>query len=340
MEQLQLPLTESPKPAAAAAAPPFHSEPLRIASMKATNPLGFLAALGAQAAFTGADNAPRLHWTDDVYPHAVITGASEQEVVSQAITQLSLLRKSYALDPRKDKDNPNKPKNDLKLAPQEIRRYLQQASDESELAERLASALLAEAALDEKGQKAKPTDLYFTAGNQEFAKMCQEIMDAASRDDGEGVRKALITDAPYDAKAPTLMWDVRDDRNYALMHRNPSGLAKIAHPGLESFAIMGISAYPAFMQKRGNSARTIISGAAGSWKRTTFTYPIWDKPATLPAVRSLIAQASYPPDNANSGVRETDLIGWGVTKIMQTTITRTDQGGYGAFLPPKIIWQA
>ena len=328
MEQLQLSLTK--KPQSDALAPQSESEQLRLPSMKATNPLGFLAALGAQTAFTGAAAAPRLHWTDDVYPHAVITGATEREIISQAITQLSLLLHSSALNP---------PNGDLKLAPQEIRQYLQNSSGEGEIAERLASALLAEAALDEKGKKAKPTDLYFTAGNQEFAKMCRDILGAAGEDDGDGVHKALLSDTPY-AKGPTLMWDVRDDRNYALMHRNPSGLAKLTHPGLESFAIMGISAYPAFLKKQGKATRTIIPGATGNWKRTTFTYPIWDKPATLPAVRSLIAHASYPPDRANTTLREDDLIGWGVTKIMETTITRTDQGGYGAFIPPKIVWQA
>lgn len=330
MNQLQLSLTQIPNRDAIASDPQSHSEEVQLPSMKATNPLGFLAALGAQAAFTGAPTAPQLHWTDDVYPQAVITGVTEQEIISQAITQLSLLYFSPALNPIQ---------NDLKLAPQEIRRYLCKASHKDELPERIASALLAEAALDEKGAKAKPTDLYFTAGNQEFAKMCREILLASTEDDGDGVRKALLTDAPY-AKASTLMWDVRDDRNYALMHRNPSGLSKITHPGLESFAIMGISAYPAFMKKQGKATRTVIPGATGNWKRTTFTYPIWNKPATLPAVRYLIAHASYPPNSANSTLREEDLIGWGITKIMETTITRTDQGGYGAFIPPKIVWQA
>lgn len=329
MNQLQLPLTQPSKPNGVVLASESQTEQIRFPSMKATNPLGFLAALGAQAAFTCAPTAPRLHWTDDVYPHAVITGATEQEIVNQAITQISLLYFSLALNPIK---------NDLKLPPQEIRRYLCLASRQDEMTERIASALLAEAALDEKGQKAKPTDLYFTAGNQEFAKICRDILIAAAEDDGDGVRKALLTDAPY-AKSPTLMWDIRDDRNYALMHRNPSGLNKITHPGLEAFAIMGISAYPAFMTKQGKATRTIIPGATGNWKRTTFTYPLWDKPASLPVVRSLIAHASYPPNSASAAPREDDLIGWGVTKIMETTITRTDQGGYGAFIPPKIVWQ-
>lgn len=329
MKQLQFPTPKTPRSEDADTAL-IRTDEFRASSMKATNPLGFLAALGAQAAFAGADDAPRLHWTDDIYPHAVFTGAGAHEIINRAITQLSLLRYSNALNPLKD---------DLKLAPEDIRGYLCKSSRESEMDERLASALLAEAALDEKGQKAKPTDLYFTAGNQQFAKICRSVIDAAMADDGDGIRKALETDTPY-ADSPTLMWDVRDDRNYALMHRDPAKLAKITHPGLESFAIMGMSAYPAFMQNQEKATRTTIPGASGNWKQTIFTYPIWDKPTTPPVVRSLIAHASYPPDSANNAPRESDLIGWGVTTIFKTTIIRTDQGGYGAFLPPKIIWQA
>ena len=84
---------------------------LNLTSMKATNPLGYLAALGAQAVFADSDAMPNLHWTNDAFSHAVITETTEQEIVNQAMYQLTLLRKSVAL---------NAPKDDLKMSADEM----------------------------------------------------------------------------------------------------------------------------------------------------------------------------------------------------------------------------
>ena len=44
----------------------------RLDGLEGTNPLGFLAALGVQVAFAHESQQPRLWWSDDVTPRAVV----------------------------------------------------------------------------------------------------------------------------------------------------------------------------------------------------------------------------------------------------------------------------
>ena len=43
-----------------------------LTGLEGTNPLGFLAALGVQAVFMDEDERPRLWWSADVTPHAIV----------------------------------------------------------------------------------------------------------------------------------------------------------------------------------------------------------------------------------------------------------------------------
>lgn len=305
---------------------------INLTSMKATNPLGYLAALGAQAAFADSEAKPKLHWTNGGFSHAVITGTTENEIVNQAIYQLTRLRKSHAI---------NAPKDDLKMNSDEIKGYLQYASEGGGISEKLASALVAQGSLD-GNKNAKPTDFYFTGGQQRFLKICRAIIASATKNDGEGIHKALKTDAPFlQAKSLTLMWDIRDGSNYALSASDPSPIAKFVQPGMEALAIIGLTAYPAFLARTGKTSRTIAPGFTGPWTSAKFIYPIWSKPASEPAAHSLIAHApAIYADSKDVSLTHSILMGWGVTKLMQSTISRTGKGGSGTFNPPEIIWQA
>ena len=43
-----------------------------LTGLEGTNPLAFLAAIGVQTAFADEEAQPRLWWSDDVTPHAVV----------------------------------------------------------------------------------------------------------------------------------------------------------------------------------------------------------------------------------------------------------------------------
>ena len=300
-----------------------------LPGLEGTNPLGFLAALGVLVAFAKEDEQPRLWWSDDVAPHAVVDEAfTVDRIATRALEAFANWTDSVAANP-KWADGSRMPRGDeLKLTPGDIRIYLDQAL-RCDRSGKLASALVAEGSLDNKGE-AKPTDFYFTAGQQKFLKIAREILNAATRE--ETVRGL---DGPwrYESKTPSLGWDVADDRVYALRATDPSdsGEKKLTNPEPEALALLGLSLHPVFA----GQGRTDTQGCSGSWKAGWYSWPLWSRPASLRAVTSLLAHAFDHPAASN---RDRWYRAWGVSTILRSPIRRTDQGGYGTFGPPEVVW--
>lgn len=299
-----------------------------LTGLEGLNPLGFLAALGVQVLFVDEVDQPRLWWTDDVTPHAVADGSFPVErIVEQALRVFPEWAESPALSPGFG----GKAAADAKFDSDDIPRYLQYSlSGESGAA--LPTALVAEGSLDRsKGTSAKPSDLYFTAGQQKFLAMAQEILSGATATD---LRDGLIGPWPYESGLPSLMWDVTDDRNYALSAADPSTEKKLTNPGAEALAILGFSRLPVYA---GPDA-TITSGCAGPWRRGgTYTWPLWRLPAGQGAVDGLLAHATAGRGTSEFAVRGTWYRAWGVSRVLTAAIRRSDQGGYGTFGPPETI---
>lgn len=311
-----------------------------LTGLEGTNPLGLFAALGVQVAFEGASEPPRLWWSDDVVPHAVVDqSCSVDEIADRAMKVFPAWRESPALSPGLE------PAGDVKFKESDIAAYLRQSRNGGPGAS-LAACLVAEGSLANNGA-AKPTDLHFTAGQQKFLMAATEILDGVTVED---LVIGLTEPWPYKSKLSSLMWDVADDANYALSSSDPSNTKKLTNPGPEALAILGISRYPVF----GSSGRTLTQGASGGWKRGWFTWPIWTKPASHRAVSSLLAQAgrvqkdllpasvrqgSPPCTISYADIVQTDLLpAWGITRVMRSLIRRSNRGRSGNFGPPEVIW--
>lgn len=290
-----------------------------------SNPLGFFAALGVQVALEFAGKPTVLWWVDTPQPYPSLSGEVELEAIAEAALGLA---SHWLAGPALANDVDNK----LKLSRSEITDYLRRARAEGS-AGALAQCLVAENSLDNQ-QRAKPSDLYFTAGQMKFLTMAREIL-------GEITADELIADMTspwrYTSKQPSLMWDVVDDRVYALRATDPSSEQKLSNSGAEALALMGLIRYPCFRSATG----TATQGCAGRWKLGTFTWPLWDRPATPAIVKALLAHASAPEvGDADAQSNVNSYVGWGITKVMQTQIRRSDQGGYGTFGPARVLWQA
>ena len=296
-----------------------------LTGLDGTNPLAFFAALGVQEVFSLDSEQPRLWWSDDVIPHAVVDGEfSIERIADRALEIFSDWKNSPFLSPRGVDGTPMKKADELKLAGDDIREYLDQTR-RIDSANGLATSLMAEGSLDNNGV-AKPSDLYFTAGQQKFLKMAREIMEGTTDED---LLVGLTGPWKYASKLPSLMWDVSDDRVYALTATDPSKDKKLTNPGPEALAVLGLSLHPVFA----GSDRTLTQGCSGSWKLGNYSWPIWRKPASPRVVKSLLA-------HAYSMERVQWFGSWGVFRIMNSSIRRSDQGGYGTFGPSEIIWEA
>ena len=305
----------------------------RLAGLEGTNPLGFLAALGVQVAFADEDEQPRLWWSDDLTPRAAVDeGFTVERIVDQALSIVARWEKSPAVNPRRPDGSVMPKGEELKLGPSDIRNCLRSSpahhgNDDSSGA--LMSALLAEGSLDKQGV-AKPSDLYFTAGQQKFLDTTRKILRGATREDMVG---GLAGPWSYASELPSLGWDVVDDRVYALRANNPGPEKKRTNPGPEALAVLGLSLHPVFAGRE----RTLTQGCSGSWKAGHYSWPLWRRPASPRAVKSLLAHAHDHPDATD---RRIWFRSWGIVQILRSPIRRSGQGGYGTFGPPEIAWQA
>ena len=306
---------------------------VHLRGLEGTNPLGFLAALGVQVAFESESEQPRLWWSDDIVPHAVVDeDFSIERIASQAMNVFEQWKNSPAVSPSRLDGSPMPKGDELKLTPDDTRTYLRLA-DQGGTGSALIAALVAEGSLDNNGA-AKPSDLYFTAGNQKFLKSVREILNSVTRDD---VLIGLQGPWKYESKVKSLMWDIVDDRVYALRAYDPSPTSgpdsKRTNPGPEALAVLGLSLHPVF----GSQGRTLTQGWSGYWMTRSYAWPIWGKPASLYAVKSLLAHASTTAQTAAE--RHRWFSSWGVFRVLRSSVRSSGQG-YGTFSPPEVEWQS
>ncbi|MCY3849254.1 MAG: hypothetical protein OXF75_00450 [Acidimicrobiaceae bacterium] len=293
-----------------------------LSGLPGNNPLGFLAALGVQTALDTQGRKCAMYWTDQPIPQPVLEPAVDLAEIAEAVLVVAARwLDGPALDETID------PK--LKLKSQEIREYLEQgrAAGSSGL---LAVCLLAEGSLD-RSQIAKPSDFYFTAGQQKFVSIARTSL-------GEVTEDEVVADAGspwcYLGDRDSLMWDTVDDRDHALSASDPSKSKKPTNPGAEALAIIGLGRFPCFA----SSGRTLTQGCSGTWKDGAFTWPLWGVPASSRTVGSLLGHVA--PEGTESERRRLKWYrAWGINRVLQSQIRRSDQGGYGTFGPPRVVWQ-
>lgn len=285
-----------------------------------TNPLGFLAGLGVLSVCDRMmlDARPTLQWTEGFDCHGILGGVGDLDtVVDGVMADLEVWRTSPALH----FDAGDGPISDVKFASNdEVRAYLKacDAADDDGRSIGLATALVAEFVVDRQG-KAKPTDLHFLAGRQLFLAGARKLVEPGGSVTADDIYAALRGPWRRGSTLPSFMWDVNDDRVYALTGRNPAGITKPTEPGAELLALFGLACFPVHREP-GRRDRLRQSGSGGGWKRGTFSWPLWSDPATLSSARALIATAPRPRT--------------GIALRLQSTILRSDQGGYGSFRPP------
>jgi hypothetical protein len=298
---------------------------LLLPALEGNNPLGFLAALGALDALTRGGRRATLRWTDDLVSQALLAGAEDLADLVEVLDQDRLgWTRSLVLD-----FPGSAPLPDAKPGDALLREWFEHAYQSATGADAdMLCSILAEGGFD-RNKKAKPTHLHFTAGQQQFLEMVRTL---ASEVDEAMLSEAVCGPWAYKSALPSLSWDARGERVYAIRATNPSNDKRLGVPGADWLAFRGLIFYP--VSAVNGSLRT--TACDRDWKRGAFRWPLWSVPASRDVVRSLVADRTLVSQTyAEKGrLRSRDLAARGVLRVLEAPIKRSDQGGYGSFSGP------
>jgi hypothetical protein len=301
---------------------------VNLPALEGSNPLGFLAALGAMDALFTAGYRVTLRWIDELVPHAVIAGLGD---IEEVIDLLDRDREEWTTSMML-RFPESAPLADAKPHANELRAWFQAVAQSGTRADsNQLCALVAEGAFD-GNERAKPTHLHFTAGQQQFLDM---IRDLASSVDRERLEEAIRGPWRYDSPLPSLSWDARGERIYAVRGTNPSKEKRLGVPGADWLAFRGLVFYPVARNIDGALRTTACDS---EWKRSAFRWPLWSVPCTRDVIRSLVADRTLVSRRRTVRQEEQEeLAARGIISVLQAPIRRTDQGGYGSFGAPEIL---
>lgn len=305
-----------------------------LPGLDAQNPLGFFAALGLlrvldeHARQHGADR-PRLAFaaagapTATILGHVSLDGLADVILADAAAQSASVaLGLAYDADGRLCKASAEGATRDLKPSPASARELLKRARASTRRDADLASGLFSELVQD-NGGNTKPTAFHFTAGQQTFLLMVEELRRGITSED---VEEALVGPWRTTSALPSLSWDASVARNYALRASNPSKEKRGSVPVANWLAVHALGFFPVLPR----SGRLQTTGVRGGWKDGSFAWPVWSVPATVPVVRSLLRE----DPRALGSVARAAL---GVEVVFESGILRSDQGGYGSFTPADVV---
>lgn len=314
-----------------------HHSDLVLTGLDGSNPLGFLAAVGLLRVLCDADpsrdRSPHLSWRDEGVWRPALTSRFElDEIVDVVVNDAATWREEPAFRLAYMKSGQQVlPEEegaiwDVKPPPAILHDHLGDLAASAQAGQRrsadMAAALGSEDGLDRSGF-IKPTGFHFTAGQQQFLRMITGLAVGLER---EHVFRALTGPWKRDSQLPTFAWDSMESRMYALRASDPSSVKRGGEPGADWLAIQALPAFPVFAQH----GKAVTRCFTGGWRDAVFTWPLWTPRATYAAVRSLLAVGHF----AETPVAERRARG--IALVFRSSVTRSDQGGYGNFTPAVV----
>lgn len=282
----------------------------RLDGLEPDNLLAFLALLGLLRALEAVDRdrlddslLPRAAWDVDEPPLRPLLflrrSASREEIAERAAAGVERSALAHDFDRRKD----------LNHSRRECRAILEREAagarfDARERAD-LIGALMSDAAIkDDKKEPVDPTPLclLFGQGHQHFLDRLASVpREPAPPPRGKGKSAVALSASgclnealfqPWRRDDPTFSfrWDPEEDVRYALMAGDPTDAAYKSgtQHGANRLAAIGLAALTLVPEMRAGRVRPSIIGGAFD-ESFSFAWPIWREPASLSAIRALLA---------------------------------------------------
>lgn len=284
----------------------------RLTGLEPDNLLAFLALLGLLRVLEIGDRErpddeklqPRAAWdiaTPPLRPRLFFASpATQDDICEFAARGLAGISAAHSFGGRKD----------LNYSREECRSQLKQEAQASRLRERdradLFAALMCDAAIkDDKKESINPTPLclLFGQGHQHFLERLASVPgESTPPPRGTGKKAVRLSEAecltealflPWHRSDPTFSfrWDPEEAVRYALMAGDPTDAAykEGTQHGANRLAAVGLTVLTIVPEQRAGRIRPGIIGGAFDSDGFSFSWPIWKEPATLAAIRSLLA---------------------------------------------------
>lgn len=301
----------------------------RLDGLEPDNLLAFLALLGLLRALEAADSEldsklqPRAAWdidTPSLRPKLILScEITTDDVTKNAVKGIGKLIPTYNFENRKN----------LNYSQEECRALLQEEARAARPGSReradLLAVLMSDVAIkDDKKKLVDPTPLclLFGQGHQHFLERLANVprktapeprgrgRQATSLSESECLSEALFQPWHRNDKTPSFRWDPEEAVRYALMAGDPTDTAYKTgtQHGANRLAAIGLGVLTLVPEMRAGRVRPGVTGGARDKSGFSFAWPIWREPATLDAIRALLA---------HPGLRETDALAHlGVDHVM------------------------
>lgn len=264
-----------------------------LAGLEPDNLLAFLALVGFHrcVAHSRPEWSPRVFWGGvPVRPMMVLTHEVERaELLGVAAKAASELSEVHSFG-----------RANLDYSVQEAREEFMNARS-NRLRLDLLSALMSDAASRDGRIRATPFCAMFGQGHQNFLERFEsvpkgvpprELRGEVTPDDLNSPKKleeALFQ--PWERADPTesFRWDPQEDRRYALRFDNPSGDKALTVHGANRLAALALPLFTAVPIRERGEVR--LYAVMTKWEATGIVvrWPVWSHPATLAAVRRMVA---------------------------------------------------
>ena len=262
---------------------------LLLNGLDGANPLAFLAALGTLRVInehkTVSPCDGRMFWKQNHgYWSPVISvdiPLKKEELIRIIMSQ-----------PRKIESHPVRlfPYNDLKISCEEFYHVAYDAQNKATFTDHQYADFISAFGCESLPVSEKDRDIQDTAlrtmsgaGHQHFIGFMRELLVNTGP---EHLQSSLFEPWQYSDLKPSLRWDPYDDRRYALRWKEPSGDPIRTMRGANRLALEALPLFPTQPIER----KLHTTGFSQSRnKDVLFTWPIWEIPLSIDAVRSLIS---------------------------------------------------
>ncbi|HEU0120876.1 MAG TPA: hypothetical protein VFQ91_10155 [Bryobacteraceae bacterium] len=279
---------------------------LLLTGLSGSNPLAYLAALGALRMLPEA----RLHWRleQSVWrPVLTLPEPASSDGLCQRLLDLSRripahLEKLRAVN--------------LTVPPKDFSAYMNAVQDDPD-ASSYAAAFASEVCIADQKDRVEYTNLCFItgSGHQDFITTVVRLSRDLSLDQ---LREALFERWRYADKSLSFRWDPQDAAEYALRASDPSKDGAWTVWGANRLAFEALPLFPVQPTQKGLRTTAFRKNT----NREEFTWPLWDTPLAVDAVRSLLSYPELQEKQPNRAL----LRAMGIAELFRAPRIRIGQG--------------